>query len=215
MGVMAWLGTTRDVAMESEQTDRDCHKPLDSFQVYQSPSGGTEMTKSAILKIGLMCIVAIVLACAPKPVSARRSGGGSHGSGGSHGGSSHGGGGFHGGGHSSSRGSGHSYGSSRGRGPVSSARIGGGRANSGRMSGGSYASAGGFSSRPTGNFARNSNFGGGSFGSSAASRNFGRSGTSQPVARSFRSTTGQWNSFGNSAGRTMPASARAWGNSTT
>jgi hypothetical protein len=169
------------------------------------------MTKPAFSKIVLMFVAAIVLACVPKPASARR-GGGSHGSGGSHGRSSHGGGSFHSGGHSSFSGGGHSFGGSRGGARMSSARMGGGHVSSGRMSGGSYARPGGFSSRPSGNFARNSTFGGGSFGSSAASRNFGRSGASQPAARGFRSTMGERYSSGYSTGRSMPVSARTSGN---
>jgi hypothetical protein len=168
------------------------------------------MRQSAFLKIVLMCVVVIVPACAPKPASARRSGGGSHGSGGSHGGISHGVGGFHRGGHSSSRGNGHSYGVSRGKAPASSAHMGGGRASTKRMGRGLYAGPGGFFSPSSGNFGRDSNFGGGSFSSSAASRKFGWPGAWQPLARSFRSTTGQWNSFGTSAGRATPASARTW-----
>ena len=90
---------------------------------------------------------------------------------------------------------------------MSSAHMGGGQ-----MSSGSYSRSGGFSPRPSGNFARNSTFGGGSFGSSVASRNFGRSGASQAAAQGIRSNMGAWHSFGNSTARAMPASARNSGN---
>jgi hypothetical protein len=158
------------------------------------------VTKPAFSKVLLTFVAALVLACVPKPASAQH-GKGSHGVGGSHGGSSHGGGGFHGG-HSSFRGGGHAYAGSRG----------GGHVSSGRKSVGSYARSGGFSSRPSTNFARHSTLGGGSFGSSLASRNFGRSGVSQPAARGSRSVTGEWKSFGNSTARSMLASARTSGN---
>jgi hypothetical protein len=174
------------------------------------------MTRPAFSKILSTSVAALVLACVPNPASARRGedshgGRGSHG-GGSQGGTSHGGGGFRGGGHSSFRGGGHSYSGSRGGARVSSAQMGGGRATSGRMSGGTYARPGGFSPRPSGSFARNSALGGGSFGSSVASRNFGRFGASQAAARGFRSTVGEWHTFGNSTARAMPASARTSGN---
>ena len=106
------------------------------------------------------------------------------------------------GGRSSFSGSGHAYASSRGWGQVSS----------GRTSGGSQANLGGFSSRLSGNFGRNSAFGGGSYGSSAASRNFGRSEVSQAAARSSRSFMGERQSFGNSTGRSISVSARTPGN---
>lgn len=174
------------------------------------------MTKPAFSKTLFAFVAALALICAPRPASARHSGG-SKGGGGSHGGSSHGGGAFRGGGHFSSKGAsfkggGHSYGGSRGGGRVSSAHLGGGRKNSGRMSGSSYARSGGFSSRSSGNFARNSNLGGGSFSSSAASRNFGRFGASESAVRGTGGTTGKWQSFGNSTGRSMLASARISGN---
>jgi hypothetical protein len=85
--------------------------------------------------------------------------------------------------------------------------------SSGRMSGGWNARPGGFSSRSSGNFGRNSTFGGGRFGSFAASRSFVRSGAWQPAARVSRSNLGGWNSFGNPTSRSMPASARTRGNS--
>ena len=95
---------------------------------------------------------------------------------------------------------------------MSSARLGGGHMNMGRMSRGSYARPGGFSSSMSGNFARNSTFGRGNFGSSVNSRNFGYSGASQPAARSSRSAMGGWQSFGNSAFRSTPGLARTSGN---
>jgi hypothetical protein len=170
------------------------------------------MTKPAFSKTLLMFVAALVLAFVPKPASARRDGG-SHGGGSFHGGSSHGGGSFHAGGHSSFRGGRQSYRGSRGGARWSSTQMSGRRMSSGRMGGGWNARPGGFSNRSMGNFVRNSNFRGGSFGSFAASRNFGRSGAWQPAARGSRSTMGGWNSFGNSGGRSMPASARTWGNS--
>ncbi len=174
------------------------------------------MRKPAFSKALFAFVSALALICGPMPASARHTGG-SKGGGGSHGGSSHGGGTSHGGGHFSSKGasfkgSGHSYGGSRGGGRVSSARMEGGRKNSGRMSAASYARSGGFSSRPSDSFARNSNLGGGSLGSSVASRNFGRFGASQPAVQGSRSTMGKWQSFGNSTGRSMLASARISGN---
>jgi hypothetical protein len=173
------------------------------------------VTKPVFSKTLLTFVAVLALAFVPKPASAQR-GKGSHGGGGSHAGKSHGGGNFHGGGHSNFKGGGHSIfsggGNSRGGAQVSSAHIGGGHVSSRRMNGGSYAKSGGFSSRPSGNFARNSAFSGGSFGSPAASRNVGRFGASQPAARGFRSTTGEGHSFGSSTGRLMPASARSLGN---
>ena len=175
------------------------------------------MTKPAFSKILFAFVSALALICLPAPASARHTGG-SKGGGGSHGGSSHGGRAFHGGGHfksskgTSFKGSGHSYGSSRGSSRVSSARIEGGRKDSGRTSSNSYARSGGLSSRPSGSFERKSNLAGGSFGSSAASRNFGRFGSSQPEVQGARSTIGKWQSFGNSDGRSMLASARTSGN---
>jgi hypothetical protein len=169
------------------------------------------MTKPAFSKTLFAVVSALALICVPKPALARHTGE-SHKGGSSHGGSSHGGGGSHGGGHSSSKGGGHSYGGSRGNSRVSSAHVGGGPKNRVQISGGSYAKSGGFSPRPSSNFARNSNLGGGSFGSSATSRNFGRFGASQPGAQSSRSSMGRWQLFGNSSGRSMLASAHASGN---
>ena len=176
------------------------------------------MMKPAFSKALFAFVAALALIGVPAPASARRTGG-SKGGGGSHGGSSHGGGAFHGGGHSSSKGAsfkggGHSYGGSRGSSRVSSARMEGGSKNSGRINGGSYAKSGGYSSRPSGNFARNSNWGGGTFGSSETSRNPGRFGASQPAVQESRGTMGKWQSFGNSSGRSMLASARISGNAT-
>jgi hypothetical protein len=170
------------------------------------------MKKPAFSKILLTFVAALVLAYVPKPASARRDGG-SHGRGAPHGGSSHGGGSSHAGGHSSFRGGRQSYGGSRGGARWSSAQMGGRRMSSGRMSGGWNARPGGFSSRSSGNFGRNSTFGGGRFGSFAASRSFVRSGAWQPAARVSRSNLGGWNSFGNPTSRSMPASARTRGNS--
>ena len=169
------------------------------------------MMKPAFSKTIFALAAALILIYAPKPASARHTGG-SKGGGGSHGGSSHGGGGSHGGGHSSFKGGGRPYGGSRGNSRVSSAHLNGGHKNSAQMTGGTYAKSGGFSTRPASNFARSSNLGGGSFGSSAASRNFGRFGASQPGAQSSRSSIGRWQSFGNSNGRSMLASAHASGN---
>ena len=174
------------------------------------------MMKPAFSKTLFALVAALALICVPAPASARRTGG-SKGGGGSHGGSSHGGRTPHGGGHSNSKGAsfkggGHSYGGSRGSSRVSSARVDSGRKNSGGVNSGSYAKSGGFSSRPTSNFARNSTLGGGSFSSSAASRDFGRFGASPAAAQSSRSAMGKWQSFGNSSGRSMLASARISGN---
>ena len=169
------------------------------------------MTNPAFSKILLTFVAAFALACVPDPAFAQR-GGGHHRSGGSHGGSSHRGGSFHGGGHSSFRGGGHAHGRSRSGARVSSSHFGGNHLSNKRMSGGSSAKPRGISSRSSGNLARNSDFGSGSFSSSGASRNFGRSGTSRPAARVSRSNVGDWHSFGNSTGRSMPASARTFGN---
>jgi hypothetical protein len=173
------------------------------------------MTKPAFSKTLFAFVAALALICAPRPASARHSGG-SKGGGGSHGDGSHGGS-FHGGGRFSSKGAsfkggGHSYGGPRGGGRVSTAHLDGGRMNSGRMNVASYAKSEGFSSRPSGNFARNSNLGGGSFRSSAASSNFGRFGASESAVRGTGTTMGKWQSFGNSTGRSMLASARISGN---
>jgi hypothetical protein len=167
--------------------------------------------KPAFSKTLFAFVTALALICIPTPASARHTGG-YKGGGGSHGGSSHGRSAFHGGGHSSFKGGGHSYGGSRGSSRVSSARMDGGRKNSGRMSAGSYAKSGEFSSRPSDNLARSSNLRAGSFGSPAASRNFGRFGVSQPAVNGSRGTRGKWQSFGNSTGRSMLASARISGN---
>jgi hypothetical protein len=174
------------------------------------------MTKPAFSKTLFAFVAVLALICAPRPASARHTGG-SKGGGGSHGGGTHGGSSFHGGGHFSSKGAsfkggGHSYGGSRGGGRVSSAHLDGGRKNSGQMNGSSYSRSGGFSSRASGNFARNSNSGSGSFSSSVASRNFGRFGTSDSAARGTGTSRGKWQSFGNPTGRSMLASARISGN---
>jgi hypothetical protein len=172
------------------------------------------MMKPAFSKTLFAFAAGLALICVPAPASARRSGG-SKGGGGSHGGSSHGGSASHGGGHFSSKGAsfkGRSYSGSRGSGHVSSARAESGQKTSGRMSAGSFAKSRGFSSRPSGNFARNSNQEGGSFGSSSASRNFSRFGASPAAVQSSRDTMGKWQSFGNSSGRSMLASARISGN---
>jgi hypothetical protein len=171
------------------------------------------MIEPAFSKTVFAFVAALALICAPKSASARHTGG-SKGGGGSHGGSSHGGGGSHGAGHSSFKGGGHSYGGSRGNSRVSSAHLNGAHKNGAQMSGGLYARSGGFSSRPPGNFARNSTLGGASFGSSVASRNFGRFGASEPGMQSSRSSMGRWQSFGNSSGRSMLAPAHASGNAT-
>src|ERR1700688_376273 len=149
------------------------------------------MIKPTFLKILLTIVVALVLAFVPKSATARR-GGGSHGSGssrgggGSHGGNSHGGnsrggGSFRGGGHSSFRGGGQSFRGSRGGAAAAPSRLGGGHMNMGRINRGSYARSGGSST--SGNVARSSAFGRGSFGSSVNTRNFGYSGASQPAER--------------------------------
>jgi len=169
------------------------------------------MTKPAFSKTLFAFVAALALIGVPAPASARRTGGSKGG------GSSHGGGSFHGGGHSSSKGASFkgggrsSYGGSRGSSRVSSARMDSGRKNSGRLSA-SYAKSEGFSSRPSGNFARTSNWGGGNFGSSETSRNFGRFGDSQPAAQESRGNTSRWQSFGSSSGRSILASARISGN---
>jgi hypothetical protein len=175
------------------------------------------MTKPAILKILLTFAVALVFAFVPKSASAKRGsgshgGGPSHGGGGSRGGKSHGGASFHGGGHSSFRGGGQSYGGSRGGKTMSSARLSGGSMNMGRMNRGSNARPGGLSSSMFGNFSRSSAFGRGNFSSSVNnSRSFGYSGASQATARGSRSVMGSWQSFGNSAFRSTPSSARTSG----
>jgi hypothetical protein len=197
------------------------------------------MTKPACSKILLAAVAVVMLVYMPKPVSAQRDGG-SHRGGGSPGGSSkgsgsvHGGGGsrggggfrgggdfhggsffggsFRGGGHSNFSGGGHSYGGSRGGTAVWSSHLGGGLVSSGQTRGGSYSRPGGFFSRPSDNFARNSTFGSGSFGGSAVPRNSARLGAPQWAARSFRTTAEGWHSFGDSAGQSMPASARTSGN---
>jgi hypothetical protein len=115
------------------------------------------MTKRVFSKIALTVVAALLFACSPNLASASRSKG-SHGGGGFHGGSSHGAGSSHGGGHTSFSGGGHSYRGSRGKALVSSGRMSVGRANSGQFSAGSYTRPRGFSSRPSGNFARNSDF---------------------------------------------------------
>lgn len=176
------------------------------------------MTKPAFSKTLFSFVAAFALVCLPRPASARRSGG-SKGGGGSRGGSSHGGGAFHGGGHFSSKGAsfkggGNAHSGPHGSGRVSSARMTSGHISSGHMSGGSYAKSGGFSSRPSGNFERNSNLGSGSFSSSATSRNFGRFGAPESVGRGTGGTMGKWQSFGSSTGRSMLASARFSGNTT-
>jgi len=200
--------------MESEHLDYRRSQATAPAHGSAQSSGGIEMLKPAFSKTLFAFAAALAMICVP--ASARRSGG-SKGGGGSHGGSSHGGSASHGGGHFSSKGasfkgSGHSYGGSRGSSRVSSARMDSGRKNTGRVSGGSYAKSGGFSSRPSGNFARNSTLGGGSFNSSAAARDFGRFGASPAASQSSRSAMGKWQSYGNSSGRSMLASARISGN---
>ncbi len=178
--------------------------------------------RPAFSKILFVFVSVFALICLSKPALARHNGG-SKGGGGSHGGKSHGGGSFHGGGRSKGasfkaprfKGGGHSFtsgGSRGGNARVSSARMGGGSRNSGRVGGDSYARSAGFSSRPTGNFARSSSLGGGSFASSTSSRNFERFGGSQSVTGGSRGTFGNWRSFGNSSGRPVLASARTSGN---
>ena len=127
-------------------------------------------------------------------------------------------------GHSTFSGTGHSFGSSQARAPKLTARMSGGftnggLANSGRSPDRSYAGNSGFSSRSSGNFAgsnfgRNSGAGRGSFGSemSSGNRNLGRSEASPAAGRDSQDTRG-WHSFGNSAGRETPASARTFGRS--
>lgn len=168
------------------------------------------MIRLTFHKILLTFAAALVLASVPKAVTARR-GGGSHAGGGSHGGNSHGGAGFHGGGHSSFRGGGQSHRGSAGRATVSSARMGGGRVNRRQTSRGSYQGPGGFSPTMSGNFARSSTFGRGSFSSSANSRNFGYSRSSPQLARSSGNAIGGWNLPGNSAFRSTPGLARTSG----
>lgn len=177
------------------------------------------MMKPAFSKTLLAPVFVLALICMAKPASARHNGGSK--GGGSHSGKSHGGGSFHGGGRSkgasfkapSFNGGGHSYtyGGSRGNARVSSARMGGGsknNGNKGRTSGGSYGKSAGFSSRPFGNFSRSSNLGDGSFGPSGSSRNFERSGGSQSMTQGSRGAVRNWQSFGNSSGRQVLASAR-------
>ena len=171
------------------------------------------MVMPAFSKTLFAFAAALTFICAPTPVSARHNGG-SKGAGGSHGGSSHRGGGSHGGGHSSFKGA-----DTLTVAPgaivvfLRLAHVSGGhkqqRTNELRLV---RKFRRGFSSRPSGNFARNANFRGGSFGSSAASRNFDRFGASQPAVQGSRSTAGRWQSFGNSSGRSMLASARTSGN---
>ena len=177
------------------------------------------MMKSSFSKTVLTFASLLGLFGLSRPALARH-GGGSKRGGGSHSGSSHGGGGFHGGGHSkggsfkapSFKGGGHSYTGPRGSTQFSSARMAGGNKKSEQMNRGSYAKAGGFSSRQFNNFGRSSTMGSGSFSSPAASRNFERDAGPQSVARESRGATGNWQSFGNSSGRTMLASARTFGN---
>ena len=169
------------------------------------------MLKPAFSKMLFAFVSACALICAPMPASARHTGGAKKG-GGSHGGSSHGGGASHGGGHSSFKGGGRSYGGSRGGGYVSSARMNGGHKNSGQLSGSTSAKLGGFSSRSSANFTRNTNLGGGSFGASTASRNFGRFGDSRQAVQGSERTSSRWQSFGNSSGRSVLASAHSSGN---
>jgi hypothetical protein len=185
------------------------------------------MMKPAFSKTLLVFISMLALIVIAKPAAAKHNGS-SKGGGSSHSGKSHGGGGSsHGGGHSkgasfkapsfkapSFKGGGHSYAQSgtRSSARFSSARMGSEPKNSGRMSSGSVAKSGGFSSRPTSNFARNSTFGGGSFGSSGGTRNSARFSGSQSVTQGTRGAMGNWQSFGNSAGRPVLASAHASGN---
>jgi hypothetical protein len=174
------------------------------------------MTKSAFSKTVFAVVSALALICVPQPASARHNGGSKgsgsfHGSG-SHGGSSHGGGASHGSGHSGFSGSKHSYSVSRGGGHATSARLDSWGKNSGRMEGGSHAKSAGFSPRASGNLARGSFSGNERFGFSSGSRNFGGFGSSQSVAQGPRGSTGSWQSFGNSSGRSMLASARTSGN---
>jgi hypothetical protein len=198
---------TRGVGMESEQLDYRRSQAKAPAHGSAQSSGGIKMTKSTFSKTLFAFVAVLALICGPMPASARHTGG-SKGGGGSHGGGA-----LHGNGHFSSKGGsfkggGHFYGGSRGSSRVSSARMDGGRKNGVRMSGGSYAKSGGFSSRPSSNFARNSNSGGGNFGSSAAFRNFSRFAASPAAVQSSRSTMGKWQSFGNSTGQSMLASAR-------
>jgi hypothetical protein len=173
------------------------------------------MMKSAFSKTVFTFATVLALFGLSRPAIARHSGG-SKGGGGSHGRSSHGGGGGHSKGGSfktpSFKGEGHSYRGPRGSAHISSARMVGGNKNSGQINRGSYAKAGGVSSRQFDNFGRSSTMGRGSLSSSAASRNFERFGGSESVARESPGAMGRWQSFGNSSGRTMLASARTLGN---
>jgi hypothetical protein len=164
------------------------------------------MIKPVFSKTLFAFVATLALICAPKPAPARHNGGSKAGGG------SHGGGSSHGSGHPSFKGGGHSYGGSRGNSRVSSAHMNGGHKNGAQMSRGSYAKSGGFSSRPSGNFSRNSTLVGANFGSPAASHNFDRFGASRPEVQSSRGSMGRWQAFGNSSGRSMLASARTSGN---
>ena len=173
------------------------------------------MTKPAFSKILFVLFAALIFACVPKPASARRGesshgGGSSHGSsrgGGSSHGRPHGGASFHGGGHPTLGGGRRSYGSPRG-----GSQMGRGSYNGARMNGRSYSRPGNSYSHSSANFTRNSAFGHGGFSSSAAPRNFSRSGDFRAASRGFRSAAGGWHGFGNSTGRSMSASARTSGN---
>src|ERR1700722_11081029 len=173
------------------------------------------MMRPAFSKSLFALVSVLALICLAEPASARHNGG-------SHSGKSHGGGSFHGGGHSkgasfkapSFKGGGHSYTSGGGNSRFSSARMGGASKNRGWMGGDSYTRSAGFSSRPSGNLTRGSSFKGGSFGSSTSSHTFEHFGRSQPVTQASRGAASNWQSFGNSFGRPMLASARTSGNAT-
>jgi hypothetical protein len=164
------------------------------------------MMQPAFSKKVFAFVSALALIGVPAPASARHTGGSKVG--GSHAGGSHGG------GHSSFKGGGHFSGGSRGSGRVSSARMGGGFKGSGRTKGVWSAKSGGFSSLPSSNFARSSNWGRGSSGFSTEARNYGRFGSSELAAQGGRASMNKWQSFGNSGGRSMLASAHISGNAT-
>ena len=164
------------------------------------------MMQPAFSKKVFAFVSALALIGVPAPASARHTGGsklsGSHGSG------------SRGGGHSSFKGGGRSSGGSHGSGRVSSARMPGGFKGSGRTKGAWSAKSGGFSSHPSSNFAHSSNSGSGRFGFSTEARNYGRFGSSGLTPQGAHASTGKWQSFGNSGGRSMLASAHISGNAT-
>jgi hypothetical protein len=98
--------------------------------------------------------------------------------------------------------------------------------NSGRNSNFGGGSSASFENRSFGSGGRGfGSYGGsGNLGSSASSRNFDRSGGWQSMSRDSGARSlgprdsggnvGGWHSFGNSGGRSMPTSARNWGNAT-